>query len=112
MDATLRDKAAEFAKKFCAEHFDSRELSDVLRLMSKSMIEQASSRRKWMFILARQSRRGHGSRRGEGSAEEPRPRQGRREVGRREALPSQSPQRHFDQDRARRAGTRDDRHAA
>ena len=38
MDATLRDKAAEFAKKFAAQS-TPRELSDVLRLMSKSMIE-------------------------------------------------------------------------
>ena len=39
MDATLRDKAAEFAKKFARNISTPRELSDVLRLMSKSMIE-------------------------------------------------------------------------
>ena len=39
MDATLRDKAAEFAKKFAPNISTPRELSDVLRLMSKSMIE-------------------------------------------------------------------------
>ena len=39
MDATLRDKASEFAKKFAPNISTPQELSDVLRLMSKSMIE-------------------------------------------------------------------------
>ena len=68
-----------------------------------------------MFILARMARAdrpGHGSRRGEGSRFGERGRDRGDAVGRRERRPSQSPQRHFDQDRARRAGTHDDRHAA
>jgi hypothetical protein len=39
MDATLRDKAAEFAKKFAPNISTPQELNDILRLMSKSMIE-------------------------------------------------------------------------
>ena len=39
MDATLRDKASEFAKMFAPNISTPQELSDVLRLMSKSMIE-------------------------------------------------------------------------
>ena len=39
MDATLRDKASEFAKKFAPNISTPQELSDVLRLMSKLMIE-------------------------------------------------------------------------
>ena len=40
MDATLRDKAAEFAKEFALNISTPQELSDVMRLMSKSMIER------------------------------------------------------------------------
>jgi putative transposase len=40
MDATLRDKAAEFAKEFARNISTPQELSDVMRLMSKSMIER------------------------------------------------------------------------
>jgi transposase-like protein len=40
MDATLRDKAAEFAKEFARNISTQQELSDVMRLMSKAMIER------------------------------------------------------------------------
>jgi putative transposase len=40
MDATLRDKAAEFAKEFARNISTQEELSDVMRLMSKAMIER------------------------------------------------------------------------
>lgn len=40
MDAVLRDKAAEFAKEFARNISTAGELNDVMRLMSKSMIER------------------------------------------------------------------------
>ena len=40
MDATLRDKAAEFAKEFARNISTQQELSNVMRLMSKAMIER------------------------------------------------------------------------
>jgi putative transposase len=40
MEATLRDKAAEFAKEFARNISTPQELSEVMRLMSKSMIER------------------------------------------------------------------------
>lgn len=40
MDATIRDKAAEFAKEFARNITTQQELSDVMRLMSKAMIER------------------------------------------------------------------------
>jgi hypothetical protein len=40
MDATLRDKAAEFAKEFSRNISTPQELSEIMRLMSKSMIER------------------------------------------------------------------------
>ena len=39
MDATVRDEAAEFAKRFAGNISTPQELSEVMRLMSKSMIE-------------------------------------------------------------------------
>jgi putative transposase len=40
MDATLRDKAAEFAKEFALNISTPQELGEIMRLMSKSMIER------------------------------------------------------------------------
>ena len=40
MEATLRDKAAEFAKEFSRNISTAEELNEVMRLMSKSMIER------------------------------------------------------------------------
>src|SRR5271169_4584279 len=40
MDATVRDRASEFAKEFARNISTPQELSEVMRLMSKSMIER------------------------------------------------------------------------
>jgi putative transposase len=40
MEATLRDKAADFAKEFARNISTAQELNEVMRLMSKSMIER------------------------------------------------------------------------
>src|SRR5271168_79394 len=40
MDATVRDRASEFAKEFARNISTAQELSEVMRLMSKSMIER------------------------------------------------------------------------